>query len=182
MARRLEDLQIPWLTREQLEAAIWRLTGARSQYAVEELLWAADVYAVSQGPRLASQLAETKRAQRRWLSVVPPDDEPVHTTSDKPDRPVREEPLILSASLAPRGSVPVRDGTSGLEQLCRTCDDGEGVWKLLSEFGTDSGRWNGKTGQCRACKNDQQRERVRARRARTGLVPRQRITSGRLSG
>ena len=195
MTRRLEDLQIPWLTREQLEAAIWRLTGARNQHAVDELLWAADVYAVSQGPLLARKLAETKRS-RRWLSLVPSEAAAL-TEAEQPERQIQHAPdqllsdsydatwtgqligtaepdeeedfgePILTVGMAPPKSVPVREQHGVMEQFCKACDNGIGRWKPLDEFGKDSDRWNGRATQCKKCRNAQQKARKQHRQAGT---------------
>lgn len=164
MARKLEDLQVPWLTREQLEAAIWRLTGARSRHAVEELLWAADVYAVSQGTRLARELADSKKSKDRWLSLVPGNREEPELRS-QPEPELQNTQRSITVTMAPPKSVPVREASdgSGLEQLCKQCDGGRGLWKPLADFGKDVGRWNGKASACRICRNDQQKKRKRNR-------------------
>jgi hypothetical protein len=66
VVRPLLELRQPYLDREGLEAAIWRLTGARNSESVEQLLRAADAYAASQGPALAERLKERDRMRNRW--------------------------------------------------------------------------------------------------------------------
>jgi len=138
---------------------------------VEELLWAADVYAVSQGARLARELAESKKSKNRWLTLVPGDhEEPEELLAEiatRQEREAREAERTVTVSMAPPKSVPIREASdgSGLEQLCKHCNDGIGMWKPLADFGKDVGRWNGKASACRICRNEQQKERKKVRAA-----------------
>ena len=72
MVRPLLEIENPWLTRDQAEAAIWRLTGIKNPVTVEQLLRVMDVYAASQGPFLIERLKERNRARQRWQIELPP--------------------------------------------------------------------------------------------------------------
>jgi hypothetical protein len=68
--RPLLKFEKPWLTRVQLEAAIWQLTGTKSVEVVDSLLNLADVYAASQGPALAEQVKARDHTSGSWYRAA----------------------------------------------------------------------------------------------------------------
>lgn len=181
MVRPLLEIEKPWLTRDQMEAAIWRLTGIKNAVAVEQLLRLADVYAVSQGPALTARLKERDLTRDRWRIEIP-----VLTAGD-----VKKVQLRLAESHEDDELEPRSDGT-GLDEpseddLWPEDRDFEftpgnewpgkppkvtvAIWQLPSGrmfqrcsscglpkeyesgFHKDSARWNGISSQCKGCKN-----------------------------
>lgn len=182
MVRPLLEIEQPYLTRDQLEAAIWRLTGTRNRAAIEQLLRLADVYAVSQGPALIDALHERDRSRERWKIQLPgyavPADPVPGTTALTGLRKLR----LAEASPPDVGDhVSVLDASDG-EAAASSFDfsaeqlhpdkpaKAAQVWKLpdgrmfqwcsgcaspkdYNDFYKDSNRWNRRASQCKTCKN-----------------------------
>lgn len=146
--RPLAEIANPWLDRDGLEASIWRVTGTKSIGVVNELLKIADVYAASQGPRLADEVLRRRQERGRFERMVSTQ---IATTRSLPLRPVRIQPERRYIDHVSRGrkSAPTWEQDGIMYQECTKC----GVGKPYDQFHNDKGRWNGKASQCRSCKN-----------------------------
>lgn len=181
MVRPLLEIEQPYLTREQMEAAIWRLTGLKNAAAVEQLLRLSDVYAVSQGPALIDKLRERDRSRERWKIELPllgrlrsdedarqaarlrltemiTDQEP----GDGDDAPAPDGPAIDYVLEAFDFSVePEWEGKPPRAAAVWELPDGRmfqrcgscGKARDYEEFHRDSTRWNSRSSQCKPCKN-----------------------------
>lgn len=182
MVRPLLEIEKPWLTRDDAEAAVWRLTGTRNTTLVEQLLRVMDIYAVSQGPSLIGQLKERDRARERWkidLSSYTPEslkDRETRAAMDRlaeleepDDQDIAELPYAQYAkafSDLENGEFDFSIGGDWPGKPTRAAPvwklpDGSmfqqcstcGVPKDYSEFHKDSSRWNMRNSQCKPCKN-----------------------------
>ncbi len=104
MVRPLLEINHPWLTRDDAESAIWRLTGLKNAGIVEQLLRIMDIYAVSQGSALAQQIRDRDATRRRWGygdQVIPMEDSRtrlrVVDPLEDPDGEVSEAPSEAAA-------------------------------------------------------------------------------------
>jgi hypothetical protein len=178
MVRPLLQLEKPWLTREQLEAAYWRVTGTRSVEIINTLLNLSDIYAASQGPDLAERIRERDRTSGTWhrntdvllrqrqarltgeerlvlaepLVPVPingvESDTGIDDTEDSPGHD-EGDPRLLPPQFKPERAADVWYGPDGtLWQFCTGCETG----RPYSEFYNDKIRWNGKASRCKECK------------------------------
>ena len=173
MVRPLLEIQRPWLTREQAEAGIWRLTGTKNPQVVEQLLRIMDIYAVSQGPALTLKLKERDRARDRWKIELPvydaldrernrprlikelaeDKDDSVQPKLESDIQGIRIEPPERPLKASPVWKMP--DGS--FEQLCL----GEcGKRKPYDDFYKDVHRWNGRASQCRLCRSAAKRNPI----------------------
>ena len=196
MVRPLLEIEHPWLTRDEVEAAIWRLTETKNPYAVEQMLRLMDIYAVSQGPGLIQKLRARDQARRRWDMPLPasspelkpelesePEPEPAQlrllqlaedgddSTEPDPGEPGQEpEPGFSGPVLIKEKPLKATDAwrlpDGRFIQLCSSCS----IPKDYDEFHKDQKRWNSKASQCKKCKNGSKKQ---ANRHRPGRQPRE---------
>lgn len=174
MVRPLLEIEQPFLTRDQLEAAIWRLTGTKNRAAIEQLLRLADVYAVSQGPALIDALHERDRSRERWKVEFPGYGANAAVTpgngSIRQLRLAATNPADVSISDANGDAAASAFDFSKLQEHAGKPERANPVWLLpdgtmwqrcgscltpkpYDEFYKDANRWNGKASQCKLCKN-----------------------------